>query len=77
MAAGDPGSPARYYSSTAVETSLQSSIAAQAQGQSNTSFIVASISGFPTDFHTRLSLTLILLKKKLSLLPLAVAQPLL
>ena len=50
MAAGDPGSPARYYSSTAVETSLQSSIAAQAQGQSNTSFIVASISGFPTDF---------------------------
>ena len=50
MAAGDPGSPARYYSSTAVETSLQSSIAAQAQGASNTSFIVASISGFPTDF---------------------------
>jgi hypothetical protein len=50
MAAGDPGSPARYYSSTAVETSLQSSIAAQAQGASNTSFIVASISGFPGDF---------------------------
>lgn len=50
MAAGDPGSPARYYSSTAVETSLQSSIAAQAQGASNTSFIVASISGFPSDF---------------------------
>jgi len=50
MAAGDPGSPARYYSSTAVETSLQSSIAAQAQGASNTSFIVASISGFPADF---------------------------
>jgi hypothetical protein len=50
MAAGDPGSPARYYSSTAVETSLQSSIAAQAQGATNTSFIVASISGFPGDF---------------------------
>jgi len=50
MAAGDPGSPARYYSSTAVETSLQSSIPAQAQGQPNTSFIVASISGFPTDY---------------------------
>ena len=48
MAAGDPGSPARYYSSTAVETSLQSSIPAQSQGQSNTSFIVASVSGFPS-----------------------------
>ena len=50
MAAGDTGSPARYYSSTAVETSLQSSIAAQSQGASNTSFIVASISGFPTSY---------------------------
>ena len=50
MAAGDPGSPARYYSSTAVETSLQSSIPAQSQGQSNTSFIVASVSGFPSSF---------------------------
>jgi hypothetical protein len=50
MAAGDPGSPARYYSSTAVETSLQASIPAQSQGQSYTSFIVASISGFPTSF---------------------------
>ena len=48
MAAGDPGTPARYYSSTAVETSLQSSIAAQSQGASNTSFIVASVSGFPS-----------------------------
>lgn len=50
MAAGDPGSPARYYSSTAVETSLQSAIPAQSSGQSNTSFIVVSISGFPTNF---------------------------
>ena len=50
MAAGDPGSPARYYSSTAVETSLQSSIPAQSQGQTNTSFIVASISGFPVSY---------------------------
>lgn len=50
MAAGDPGSPARYFSSTAVETSLQSAIPAQSAGQSNTSFIVVSISGFPTDF---------------------------
>jgi hypothetical protein len=50
MAAGDPGSPARYYSSTAVETALGSSIPAQSQGQANTSFIVGSISGFPTDY---------------------------
>ena len=50
MAAGDPGSPARYYSSTAVETSLQASIPSQSQGQSYTSFIVASNSGFPQDF---------------------------
>lgn len=50
MAAGDPGSPARYYSSTAVETSLQSSIPAQAQGSSNSSFIVASVSGFPASY---------------------------
>ena len=50
MTAGTPGNPARYYSSTAVETSLQSSIPAQSQGASNTSFIVASISGFPTSF---------------------------
>lgn len=50
MAAGDPGSPARYYSSTAVETSLQASIPSQSQGQSYTSFIVASVSGFPQDF---------------------------
>jgi len=48
MAAGDPGTPKRNFSSTAVETSLQSSIAAQSQGQSNTSFIVASVSGFPS-----------------------------
>jgi hypothetical protein len=50
MAAGDPGSPARYYSSIAVETALGSSIPAQSQGQANTSFIVGSISGFPTDY---------------------------
>jgi hypothetical protein len=50
MAAGDPGSPARYYSSTAVETALGSSIPAQSQGQANTSFIVGSISGFPTNY---------------------------
>jgi len=48
MAAGDPGTPKRNFSSTAVETSLQSSIAAQSQGASNTSFIVASVSGFPS-----------------------------
>ena len=48
MAAGDPGSVKRNFSSTAVETSLVSSIAAQAQGQSNTAFIVASNSGFPS-----------------------------
>lgn len=50
MTAGTPGNPARYYSSTAVETSLQSSIPAQSQGQQNTSFIVGSISGFPTSY---------------------------
>ena len=48
MAAGDPGTPKRNFSSTAVETLLQSSIPAQSQGQSNTSFIVASVSGFPS-----------------------------
>ena len=48
MAAGDPGSVKRNFSSTAVETSLVSSIAAQAQGTSNTAFIVASNSGFPS-----------------------------
>ena len=48
MAAGDPGSVKRNFSSTAVETSLVSSIGAQAQGQSNTAFIVASNSGFPS-----------------------------
>ena len=50
MAAGDPGSPARYYSSTAVETALSGSIPAQAQGAANTSFIVASVSGFPSNY---------------------------
>jgi hypothetical protein len=48
MAAGDPGTPKRNFSSTAVETSLQSSIPAQSQGVSNPSFIVASVSGFPS-----------------------------
>jgi hypothetical protein len=50
MAAGDPGSPARYYSSTAVETALSGSIPSQSQGQANTAFIVASVSGFPGSF---------------------------
>jgi hypothetical protein len=50
MAAGDPGSPARYYSSTAVETALSGSIPAQAQGAANTAFIVASVSGFPSSY---------------------------
>jgi hypothetical protein len=50
MAAGDPGSPARYYSSTAIETALSGAIGAQSSGQANTSFIVGSVSGFPTSF---------------------------
>ena len=50
MAAGDPGSPARYYSSIAVETALSGSIPAQAQGSANTAFIVASVSGFPGSY---------------------------
>jgi hypothetical protein len=50
MAAGDPGSPARYYSSIAIETALSGAIGAQAQGAANTSFIVGSVSGFPTSY---------------------------
>ncbi len=50
MAAGDPGSPARYFSSTAIETVLQSAIGAQSQGAANTSFIVGSVSGFPSQY---------------------------
>lgn len=50
MAAGDPGSPARYYSSTAIETALSGAIGAQSQGAANTSFIVGSVSGFPTSY---------------------------
>jgi hypothetical protein len=50
MAAGDPGSPARYYSSTAIETALQSAIGPQSSGQANTAFIVGSVSGFPTSY---------------------------
>lgn len=46
MAAGDPGSPKRYYSSIAVETTLSASIASAAQGDSGT-IIVGSTSGFP------------------------------
>jgi hypothetical protein len=48
MTAGDVGSPKRYYSAVAVETSLISSVPAASAGSSTTSVVVASISGFPT-----------------------------
>jgi hypothetical protein len=50
MAAGDPGTLKRNYSATAVETTLTSALASQSQGDANTSFIVASVSGFPSSF---------------------------
>ena len=50
MAAGDPGTLKRNYSAIAVETTLTSALASQSQGDSNTSFVVASVSGFPSSF---------------------------
>jgi hypothetical protein len=50
MAAGDAGSPKRYYSATAVETTLSSAIPSASQGDSYTSFVVASTSGFAASF---------------------------
>ncbi len=46
MAAGDAGSPKRYYSATAVETTLSAAIPSASQGDSYTSFVVASTRGF-------------------------------
>lgn len=50
MAAGDPGTLKRNYSAIAVETTLGAALASQSQGDPNTSFVVASISGFPSTF---------------------------
>jgi hypothetical protein len=50
MAAGDPGTLKRNYSAIAVETTLTSALASQSQGDPNTSFVVASVSGFPSSF---------------------------
>lgn len=50
MAAGDPGTLKRNYSAIAVETTLTAALSSQAQGDANTSFVVASISGFPSTF---------------------------
>lgn len=50
MAAGDPGTLKRNYSAIAVETTLTAALASQAQGDANTSFVVASVSGFPSSF---------------------------
>jgi hypothetical protein len=50
MAAGDPGTLKRNYSAIAVETTLTSALASQAQGDANTSFVIASVSGFPGTF---------------------------
>lgn len=48
--ADTPGTPKRYYSATAVETTLGLSIPAQAAGSAYSSFLVASVSGFPTNY---------------------------
>ena len=50
MAAGDPGTLKRNYSAIAVETTLSAAISSQASGDSNTSFVVVSVSGFPSTF---------------------------
>lgn len=50
MAAGDPGTLKRNYSAIAVETTLSAALASQSQGDSNTSFVVVSTSGFPSTF---------------------------
>ena len=50
MAAGDAGSPKRYYSAIAVETTLSAAIPSASQGDSYTSFVVASTSGFAASF---------------------------
>ena len=50
MAAGDPGTLKRNYSAIAVETTLSAALASQSQGDSNTSFVVVSTSGFPSSF---------------------------
>jgi hypothetical protein len=50
MAAGDPGTLKRNYSAIAVETTLSAALASQAQGDANTSFVIASVSGFPGTF---------------------------
>jgi hypothetical protein len=50
MAAGDPGTLKRNYSAIAVETTLTAALASQAQGDANTSFVIASVSGFPSSF---------------------------
>jgi hypothetical protein len=50
MAAGDPGILKRNYSAIAVETTLSAGISSQASGDTNTSFVVASVSGFPSTF---------------------------
>ena len=50
MAAGDPGTLKRNYSAIAVETTLTAAISSQTSGDSNTSFVVASVSGFPSTF---------------------------
>jgi hypothetical protein len=47
MAAGDPGTLKRNYSAIAVETTLTAALASQSQGDANTSFVIASVSGFP------------------------------
>jgi hypothetical protein len=50
MAAGDAGSPKRYYSATAVETTITAAIPSASQGDTYTSFVVASTSGFAASF---------------------------
>jgi hypothetical protein len=50
MAAGDAGSPKRYYSAIAVETTITAAIPSASQGDTYTSFVVASTSGFAASF---------------------------
>ena len=48
MAAGDPGTKKRNYSATAIQTTLQYSIAAASSGDTTSSVTVISVSGFPS-----------------------------
>ena len=50
MASGDPGTPKRYYSATAVETTLSGSIGSSTTDGATSGVVVASVSGFPSSY---------------------------